>query len=136
MQQFDMQIIPAIAPVDAPKGSAVALGFFDGVHLGHRAVISAAVTEARKAESNSVGSSTSQSGKNASSTANPVVDSRIEIDQSTRTVIFQKIDQGTGDVISQVPEESMLRMHAAMQSQVQAHEQASAAQMSQVDRSV
>ena len=96
----------------------------------------AAVTEARKAESNSVGSSTSQSGKNASSTANPVVDSRIEIDQSTRTVIFQKIDQGTGDVISQVPEESMLRMHAAMQSQVQAHEQASAAQMSQVDRSV
>lgn len=96
----------------------------------------AAVTEARKAESNSVGSSTSQSGKNASSTANPVVDSRIEIDQSTRTVIFQKIDQGTGDVISQVPEESMLRMHAAMQSQVQAHEQASAVQMSQVDRSV
>ena len=96
----------------------------------------AAVTEARKAESNRVGSSTSQSGKNASSTANPVVDSRIEIDQSTRTVIFQKIDQGTGDVISQVPEESMLRMHAAMQSQVQAHEQASAAQMSQVDRSV
>ena len=29
------------------RGSAVALGFFDGVHIGHRAVISAAVDCAR-----------------------------------------------------------------------------------------
>jgi len=30
------------------RGAAVALGNFDGVHLGHRAVISAAVDMARK----------------------------------------------------------------------------------------
>ena len=124
---------PALTGITVPVPRAPAQG---NQSVSTDLPASAAVTEARKAESNSVGSSTSQSGKNASSTANPVVDSRIEIDQSTRTVIFQKIDQGTGDVISQVPEESMLRMHAAMQSQVQAHEQASAAQMSQVDRSV
>lgn len=48
MQKLDMQIIPAIAPVNAPQGSAVALGYFDGVHLGHRAVIEAAAAEARR----------------------------------------------------------------------------------------
>ena len=30
------------------RPSAVALGFFDGVHIGHRAVISAAVETARR----------------------------------------------------------------------------------------
>ena len=41
-----LRLIPAIRPVDAPQGSAVALGYFDGVHLGHRAVIGAAVRAA------------------------------------------------------------------------------------------
>lgn len=38
-----MHILETLAPVDAPKGSAVALGFFDGVHLGHRTVLQSAV---------------------------------------------------------------------------------------------
>ena len=41
-----LRLIPAIRPVDAPQGSAVALCYFDGVHLGHRAVIGAAVRAA------------------------------------------------------------------------------------------
>ena len=35
--------LTALPPAAFGRGSAVALGFFDGVHIGHRAVISAAV---------------------------------------------------------------------------------------------
>ena len=38
-----MHILTTLTPISAPGGSAVALGFFDGVHLGHRAVLTAAV---------------------------------------------------------------------------------------------
>ena len=41
-----MHILTTLTPIDAPQGSAVALGFFDGVHLGHRAVLQAAVDHA------------------------------------------------------------------------------------------
>jgi riboflavin kinase/FMN adenylyltransferase len=36
----------SLQPIDAAAGTAVALGYFDGVHLGHRAVLSAAVQDA------------------------------------------------------------------------------------------
>jgi riboflavin kinase/FMN adenylyltransferase len=38
-----MRLLNTLAPVNAPNGCAVALGYFDGVHLGHRAVVDAAV---------------------------------------------------------------------------------------------
>jgi len=38
-----MKVITDIADIKFEKPTAVALGFFDGVHLGHRAVITAAV---------------------------------------------------------------------------------------------
>lgn len=37
-----MQIYQTLSPISAPQGSAVALGYFDGVHCGHRAVLGAA----------------------------------------------------------------------------------------------
>ena len=41
-----MQIYHTLTPAPAPQDSAVALGYFDGVHSGHRAVLGAAVTYA------------------------------------------------------------------------------------------
>ena len=41
-----MQIISQFAPLplaQPEKGTAVAMGFFDGIHIGHRAVINEAV---------------------------------------------------------------------------------------------
>ena len=34
-----MQIYQSLTPIHAPQGSAVALGYFDGVLCGHRAVL-------------------------------------------------------------------------------------------------
>ena len=44
-----LQVYHHLEPLraEAPVGSAVALGFFDGVHLGHQAVIRAAVKDAQ-----------------------------------------------------------------------------------------
>jgi riboflavin kinase/FMN adenylyltransferase len=45
-----MRIARGLPPVPPePQPSAVALGVFDGVHLGHRAILGTAVTEARQA---------------------------------------------------------------------------------------
>lgn len=38
-----MQIYHGMNPITAPHGSAVALGYFDGVHCGHRMVLGSAV---------------------------------------------------------------------------------------------
>ena len=41
-----MQIISQFAPLplaQPEKGTAVAMGYFDGIHIGHRAVIEGAV---------------------------------------------------------------------------------------------
>lgn len=46
--QTDMHILNTVAPMSAPNGSAVALGYFDGVHLGHRRVLGAAVDCAQR----------------------------------------------------------------------------------------
>ena len=44
----DFSVIGDNTPLEAiPRGAVVALGNFDGVHLGHRAVISAALDMAR-----------------------------------------------------------------------------------------
>lgn len=43
-----MQQYSTMTPVNAPTGSAVALGYFDGVHCGHRAVLGAAAAFARQ----------------------------------------------------------------------------------------
>lgn len=44
-----MQIYPSMSPLQlgGKQGSAVALGYFDGIHIGHRAVIGGAVDWAR-----------------------------------------------------------------------------------------
>ena len=45
-----MQIISQFAPLplaDPAQGTAVAMGYFDGIHIGHRAVIDGAVQWAR-----------------------------------------------------------------------------------------
>ena len=42
-----MQIRDTLQDLGCPRGSAVALGFFDGVHIGHQSVIGAAVACAR-----------------------------------------------------------------------------------------
>ena len=45
-----MQIISQFAPLplaQPKKGTAVAMGFFDGIHIGHRAVIEGAVEWAK-----------------------------------------------------------------------------------------
>ena len=46
--QTEMHILNTVAPIAAPGGSAVALGYFDGVHLGHRRVLGAAADCARR----------------------------------------------------------------------------------------
>ena len=45
-----MQIISQFAPLplaQPEKGTAVAMGYFDGIHIGHRAVIEGAVQWAK-----------------------------------------------------------------------------------------
>ena len=52
-----MQIISQFAPLplaQPEKGTAVAMGYFDGIHIGHRAVIEGAVQWA-KTDRKSVG---------------------------------------------------------------------------------
>ena len=45
-----MQILSSLSPLalEHEGGTAVAMGFFDGIHIGHRAVINGAVQWARE----------------------------------------------------------------------------------------
>ena len=45
-----MQILSSLSPLalEHDGGTAVAMGFFDGIHIGHRAVINGAVQWARE----------------------------------------------------------------------------------------
>lgn len=44
------------------------------------------------------------------------VDSRTDVDPTTRDLVFRKIDVQSGDVVEQVPAEALLRMRQAIQS--------------------
>ena len=43
-----MQYFEHLAELPAPQGSSVALGYFDGLHIGHQTVVRRAVEKAEK----------------------------------------------------------------------------------------
>ena len=47
MPTKSFRVVRDFAPADALRGAVVAIGNFDGVHRGHRAVIAAALARAR-----------------------------------------------------------------------------------------
>jgi flagellar protein FlaG len=78
-----------------------------------------AVTETGKSDNSNVGTSTSddstishQRHMKKARDDERTLDDRVEMDSQTNTLIFQKVDVQSGDVVRQVPEESALRMHA------------------------
>lgn len=48
MKNYDMKVYNSLMPLDGEACTSIALGFFDGVHIGHRAVIKAAVDNAEQ----------------------------------------------------------------------------------------
>ncbi|MEG1850195.1 MAG: hypothetical protein RR197_06515, partial [Oscillospiraceae bacterium] len=47
-KEADRMKTATLLPIEAPRRLAVAVGFFDGVHRGHRAVIDQALNAARE----------------------------------------------------------------------------------------
>lgn len=86
----------------------------------------AAVTQTSKTDGDTVGTSTTGDSQTVGQASHrqhmkrsreqeKTLDDRIEMDSDSRTLIFQKVDLESGDVVRQVPEESALRMHAMIQ---------------------
>lgn len=58
-----------------------------------------------------------------------VIDRRIEIDAATQEVVFQAVDSESGEVVTQVPDQAILRLRAYARAMRQADSEGSASRV-------